>query len=491
MTAPLQTTFAEVEAIEIPEISGRVVVFLDETGAMGPLARKVDRLSRGALSRLAASDAFAKLKSGGGQTLSFPAGLQAEAVLALKYPRKPTAADARAAGATIAGFNAATPLSILAGSTPRIAEIALGLGLKAYDFSLYRTPAEDAVIPNTEARFLVRDADAATKAFAPFAAQIEGVFLTRDLVSEPANVLTTTEFANRLVALRDIGVEVEVLEEPELEALGMRTLLAVGQGSESPSKVVVMQWKGGADEAPFALIGKGVVFDTGGISIKPAAGMEEMTMDMGGAGTVSGVMRTLALRKAKANVIGIVGLVENMPDGKAMRPGDVVKSMKGDTIEIINTDAEGRLVLCDILWYAQERFNPTGMINLATLTGAIIVALGNEKAGVFSNDDSLANAFLAAATAEGEGAWRMPLAPAYDKLLKSRIADIANVGGRAAGSVTAAQFLQRFVKKDMPWAHLDIAGTAYTSTPTDLAPKGATGWGVRALDRLIRDRYES
>jgi leucyl aminopeptidase len=338
--------------------------------------------------------------------------------------------------------------------------------------------------------FEVRDPAAADAAFAPLAAQAEGVYLARDLVSEPANVLGTIEFASRLFGLKDLGVEVEVLDEPELERLGMRTLLAVGAGSESPSKVVVMQWKGGADEAPFVLIGKGVVFDSGGISLKPGAGMEEMTMDMGGAAVVAGVMKTLALRKAPANVVGLVGLVENMPDGKAQRPGDVVRSMKGDTIEVINTDAEGRLVLADVLWYAQERFKPRAMVDLATLTGAIIIALGHEMAGVFANDDALADAFLAAAATEGEGAWRMPLAPAYDKLLKSRIADIANVGGRPAGSVTAAQFLQRFIKAGTPWVHLDIAGVAYVSKDGELAPKGATGWGVRALDRLVRDRFE-
>jgi leucyl aminopeptidase len=233
------------------------------------------------------------------------------------------------------------------------------------------------------------------------------------------------------------------------------------------------------------------VFDSGGISIKPGAGMEEMTMDMGGAAVVAGVMRTLALRKAPANVVGLVGLVENMPDGKAQRPGDVVRSMKGDTIEVINTDAEGRLVLADVLWYAQERFKPQAIVDLATLTGAIIVALGHEMAGVFANDDKLADAFLASASAEGEGAWRMPLAPAYDRLIKSRIADMANVGGRPAGSVTAAQFLQRFVQEGTPWAHLDIAGVAYIAKDGELAPKGATGWGVRALDRLIRDRYQA
>ncbi len=246
----------------------------------------------------------------------------------------------------------------------------------------------------------------------------QGVFFARDLVNEPANVLTTTEFATRLEALRDLGVEVEVLDEDELARLGLRALLAVGQGSESPSKVVVMRWQGGGDEPPLALIGKGVVFDTGGISIKPAQGMEEMTGDMGGAGTVAGVMKALALRKARANVVGLVGLVENMPDGRAQRPGDVVRSMKGDTIEVINTDAEGRLVLGDVMWYAQDRFAPAAMIDLATLTGAIIIGLGHENAGVFSNDDALAEALLAAARTEGEGAWRMPLGKRYAKLIE-------------------------------------------------------------------------
>ena len=271
----------------------------------------------------------------------------------------------------------------------------------------------------------------------------------------------------------------------------MGALLGVGQGSRSPTKMVVMQWNGGKKgDAPFALIGKGVVFDTGGISIKPAGGMEEMTMDMGGAGVVSGVMRTLAMRRAKANVVGLVGIVENMPDGNAIRPGDVLKSMKGDTIEVINTDAEGRLVLADVMWYAQTRFNPTGMIDLATLTGAIIVALGHENTGVFSNNDGLCNAFLKAAASEGEGAWRMPLGQAYDDKLKSRIADMMNVGGRDGGAITAAQFLQRFVKAETPWIHLDIAGTALVKSDTTLAPKGATGWGVMALNRLIRDMLE-
>ena len=286
---------------------------------------------------------------------------------------------------------------------------------------------------------------------------------------------------------------IEVLEEDKLAELGMRTLLSVGQGSVSPSKVVVMQWNGGdKDDAPLALVGKGVVFDTGGISLKPAGGMEDMTMDMGGAGVVAGTMRALAKRKAKANVVGLVGLVENMPSGNATRPGDVVKSMKGDTVEIINTDAEGRLVLCDVMWYAQERFQPVGMIDLATLTGAIIIGLGHENAGVFSNNDTFCDAFLKSAKAADEGAWRMPLGDAYDKQLKSRIADMKNVGGRPAGSITAAQFLQRFVKEETPWIHLDIAGSP-RSRPRRLMRQRAQPAGVSvrsaALCRTISSKH--
>ena len=490
MTAPLQTDFQAADPAAIADIEGRVALFLAEDGSMDPLARRVDRLTRGAVKRLAESGAFAKAKTGSGETLAWPAGMRAEAIMVVKLPRRPTPEQARKAGAAIAAFNGTVPLTVLAGTISRVEDVALGLSLKAYSFDTYRTEAEDAVPQNARATFMVKNPEAAAEAFAPHSAQAQGVFLTRDLVSEPANVLTTIEFAERLTALRDLGVEVEVLGPVELEKLGMRTLLAVGMASSTPSQVVVMQWKGCGDAAPLALLGKGVVFDTGGVSIKPAAGMEEMTMDMGGAGVVAGVMRTLATREAKANVIGIVGLVENMLGGNAQRPGDVVKSMKGDTVEVINTDAEGRLVLADVLWYAQERFKPAAMVDLATLTGAIIVALGHEKAGVFSNNDAFAGDFLKAAEAEGEGAWRMPLDPAYDELLKSRIADIANVGGRTAGSITAAQFLQRFVKDGMPWIHLDIAGAAYNNKPSTLAPKGATGWGVRALDRLVRDRFE-
>ena len=339
--------------------------------------------------------------------------------------------------------------------------------------------------------FMAKDPQALARTARDAAAVAEGVFFTRDLVNEPANVLTTSDFADRLAAMEEIGIEVEVLDEDQLAELGMRALLAVGQGSDSPSKVVVMRWNGaGDDRAPLALVGKGVVFDTGGISIKPGAGMEEMTMDMGGAGVVAGVMRTLALRRARANVVGLVGLVENMPDGRAYRPGDIIRSMKGDTIEVVNTDAEGRMVLADVLWYAQSRFAPAAVIDLATLTGAVIVALGHDHAGVFANDDALAEGIVAAGRSQGEGAWRLPLGASYDTLIKSRLADMKNSGGRAAGSITAAQFLQRFIRKDQPWAHIDIAGVALPPGGTDMAPKGASGWGVLTLDRLVRDRFE-
>ena len=380
----------------------------------------------------------------------------------------------------------AEALLVAAGGTARIADLALGLALRGYDFTTHKTGEKD---QPQDARIMVAKPDEARAAAAALLAVAEGVFFTRDLINEPANVLTTRDFAARLEGMRALGLEVEILEEADLAKMGMGALLGVGQGSESPSKIAVLQWKG-AEGAPLALIGKGVVFDTGGISLKPPGGMEDMTMDMGGAGVVAGVMHALARRRAPAHVVGLIGLVENMPSGTAQRPGDVVTSMKGDTIEVINTDAEGRLVLADVMWYAQYRFNPAGMIDLATLTGAIIIALGHENAGVFSNNDALCNAFLKAAQAEGEGAWRMPLGAAYDEKLKSRIADMKNVGGRDGGAITAAQFLQRFVKPETAWIHLDIAGVASVKSDTMLAPKGATGWGVMALDRLIRDHFE-
>jgi len=487
MTSPVIPEFADIDLDAIAGFQGRVALNIGVEKNLNQAARRINRLTKGALGRLVQSEVFAKLKTGEALDLAFPAGMAAEAVQVVKLDRRASAADARRAGATIAKAKSGAALLALCGNLKHVAELALGLSLRVYAFVDHKS---DDAKSEGAVTIMATNPVAAREVAADMAALAEGVFFTRDLVSEPSNVLTTTEFAKRLKGLEKIGLKVQVLNEKELAKLGMRTLLAVGEGSESPSHVVVMEWHGGGKEAPVALVGKGVVFDTGGISIKPAGGMEDMTMDMGGAGVVSGVMKTLALRKAKANVVGVVGIVENMPDGRAQRPGDVVTSMKGDTVEVINTDAEGRLVLCDIMWYAQEKFAPVAMVDLATLTGAIIVGLGHENAGVFSNDDTLCNAFLKAAGVEGEGAWRMPLGQAYDDLLKSDIADMKNIGGRAAGSVTAAQFLKRFVKDDTPWMHLDIAGVAHVKTATSMAPKGATGWGVLALNRLIADKYE-
>jgi leucyl aminopeptidase len=487
MTQPATLKITDLDIDTIAASKGRVAVIVPADGKMSAGARRVNRLMKGALTRFVESEAFENLGMGKAKELAYPVGMEAEAVIVVKLDRSADPITARKAGASIGAALNKKDVLVITGPTRRNSDLALGILLKAYAFTDHTSegPAKEVPVV-TLAVSKPEELDVKT-----IEALAEGVFFTRDLVTEPANVLTTTEFANRLKDLEGAGLEVQVLEEEELEKLGMRTLLAVGQGSRSPSKVVVMQWKGSdksfEDEAPLALIGKGVVFDTGGISLKPGAGMGDMTMDMGGAGVVAGVMKSLALRKAPSNVIGIVGIVENMPDGNAIRPGDVIKSMKGDTIEILNTDAEGRMVLCDIMWYAQQEFSPRGMIDLATLTGAIIIGLGHENAGVFSNDDALCKAFLKSAKNEGEGAWHMPLGQAYDDMLKSSVADMQNIGGRAAGSITAAQFLQRFVKDGMPWIHLDIAGVAKVTSPTALAPKGATGWGVLALNRLIDD----
>lgn len=485
----IATSFCDVDLDAIAGFEGRVAVLVAADGKLDAGARRVNRLTKGALARLVEAGKMEKAQAGKIITLNYPAGMAAEAVDILCLDRRPNALDARKAGAALGKVMGAGEALLLAGSNTKTANIVLGAAMRAYEFNAHKSDADD---KSRALNVMCAKPSEVEEEAKTFLAIAEGTHMTRDLVNEPANVLTTTEFANRLKEMESLGLEVEVLDEAELEKLGMGTLLCVGQGSDSPSKVVVMQWNGGEKYAkPLALVGKGVVFDTGGISLKPAAGMEDMTMDMGGAGVVSGVMRSLALRGAKANVVGLVGLVENMPSGNAVRPGDVVTSMKGDTVEVINTDAEGRLVLCDVMWYAQERFEPAGMIDLATLTGAIIIGLGHENAGVFSNNDDLCNAFLKAAEAEGEGAWRMPLGQAYDDMLKSRIADMKNIGGRAAGSVTAAQFLKRFVKDETPWIHLDIAGVASVKSETALAPTGATGWGVMALNRLVQDMFES
>lgn len=490
MTKSFDLTVRELDMTGVEHLRGRLVVIVAMDGALDQIGRKVNKLCKGALARAIGSDKFEKLKMGDVMTLDFPVGLAADALDIVKLDRRATTDVARKAGANAAKAWGAKDVTILAGLLKHAADFAQGYALRCYDFTVYKT-TKDAQEPAAAITLMVSKPDDHRASVDTAMAVVDGVFFTRDLINEPANVLNTTEFANRLVALGDLGLKVEVLEEDELQKLGMGALLGVGQGSACPSKVVVLQWMGGApDDAPFAFVGKGVCFDTGGISLKPAAGMEEMTMDMGGAGVVAGTMMALAKRKAAANVVGLIGLVENMPSSTAQRPGDVVTSMKGDTIEVINTDAEGRLVLCDVMWYAQERFNPIGMIDLATLTGAIIIGLGHENAGVFSNDDTLCTAVLDAAKSQDEGAWRMPLGDAYDALLKSRIADMKNIGGRPAGSITAAQFLQRFVKPNTPWVHLDIAGVAMTPAATTYSGSRVTGWGVRTLDRLVSDMLE-
>ncbi len=320
-----------------------------------------------------------------------------------------------------------------------------------------------------------------------YKALVAGVFTARDLLYEPANVLYPQEFARRCAELESVGLDVQIIPEKELESLGMGALLGVGQGSRRDSAVVVMNWQGGNDEAPIALVGKGVCFDTGGISLKPAKGMEDMKWDMGGAAAVTGAMHALAGRKVKRNVVGIIGLVENMPDGNAQRPGDVVTSLSGQTIEVINTDAEGRLVLADVLTYVQKKFKPQAIVNLATLTGAIIVSLGKEYAGLFSNNDTLADAVKTAGGQVDEKCWRMPMEKAYNMMLKSHIADMKNIGGPFGGAITAACFLHRFIENDTPWVHLDIAGKAWSEKAKPTVPKGGTGFGVRLLNQMIDD----
>ena len=467
--------------------AGQLVLLVSEDGKLDDFGGRLNKLMDGAIDRALASDDFHGLDLGKVLSLSYPAGLKAQGLTIAKLNQNSGVDETRACGVEIAKTVKCKSILILNGEFQKAADLVEGLALRNYDYRDQKTHVKNT---GFDLQVMVQSVREHSDKINEKLAVIDGVFFTRDLINAPANILTTSSFADQLLALSELGIIVEVLDEPELEKLGMRTLLCVGQGSVSPSKVVVMHWNGGGSEAPFAFVGKGVVFDTGGISLKPAAGMEDMTMDMGGAGVVAGAMKALALRKAKANVVGVVGLVENMPSGNATRPGDVIKSMKGDTVEVINTDAEGRLVLADILWYTQERFNPTGMIDLATLTGAIIIGLGHEMAGVFSNSDILSKQFISAATAEGEGAWRMPLGQAYDKQLKSRIADMKNVGGRTASSITAGQFLKRFVKDNTPWAHLDIAGVASIAQESAFSPKGATGWGVRALNRMIADHYE-
>jgi leucyl aminopeptidase len=475
-----------------------VAVLVFEGPALSPAAESLDSRTGGAVSRALAG----RFTGAKGQTadLLAPANLHAARVLLVGAgPRD--AFDAQAAEAAGAqAFQAlkgsgATVLELRLADLPaeQAARAAFGAQLATYRFDRYKTAEKPDKKPSIQTvQVAVGDVAAAQAAFQPLQAVAEGVFFTRDLVSEPANILYPVEFARRMKEMERLGLEVEILGEAEMEVLGMGSLLGVGQGSRRDSQLVVVQWKGASDPAaqPIAFVGKGVTFDTGGISIKPAEGMEDMKWDMGGAGAVAGLMVALAGRKAKANVVGILGLVENMPDGNAQRPGDIVTSMSGQTIEVINTDAEGRLVLADALWYCQERFKPQFMVDLATLTGAIIIALGHDYAGLFSNNDDLAARLSAAGAGEGENLWRLPLPAAYEKQFDSLAADMKNVGGRPGGSITAALILQKFVN-GVPWAHLDIASTAWKKPSTNpTIPDGASGFGVRLLNRLVADHYE-
>lgn len=475
-----------------------LAVLAYEAAALSPEAKAVNEAAGGAIARAAAGGRFIGAK---GQVLDIvaPAGLDAARIVVVGVdgagvvePETVEIAAAHAYGAVKA--SGVTELLLkLGGDAETAARAAFGAKLSAYRFDRYRTTEKAEKKPSvTVVKVAAADPAKAEKAFAALEAVADAVLFSRDLVAEPANILHPEEFAARVKGLERLGLEVEILGEAQMAELGMGSLLGVGQGSVRESQLVVVRWNGAADKSaqPIAFVGKGVCFDTGGISIKPADGMEDMKWDMGGAAAVAGVMHALAGRKAKVNAVGVLGLVENMPDGNAQRPGDVVTSMSGQTIEVINTDAEGRLVLADALWYTQERFKPKFMIDLATLTGAIIISLGNDYAGLFSNNDGLSEKLLAAGAAEREPLWRLPLPKAYEKQIESPIADMKNIGGRPAGSITAGLFLQRFVN-GVPWAHLDIASTAWRKGSTDpTVPDGAVGFGVRLLNRLVADAYE-
>ena len=488
------------------------IEFVAEAGATGALAILVndgrslagegashDAATGGALTKAMGASRF----TGGANSslvVAAPAGAQADSIVLVGAGEAgkfddlalETAAGAAYNAVKLSGSESLTlDLGHLSGADA--ARAAFAVRLAAYRFDKYRTKEKPDKIPSIKTvRIVTKDAAGANAAAEGLNAVADAVYFSRDLVAEPANILYPAEFARRVKDLERLGATVEILGEKEMEALGMHVLLGVGQGSVRESQLAVIQWNGGkAGDAPIAFVGKGVCFDTGGISIKPAAGMEDMIWDMGGAAAVAGLMHALAGRKAKVNAVGVLGLVENMPDGNAQRPGDIVTSMSGQTVEVINTDAEGRLVLADALWYTQDRFKPKFMIDLATLTGAMIISLGLDYAGVFSNDDGVADAILAAGPKVNENVWRMPMPPQYDKIMDSVNADVKNSAGRDGGSITAALFLQRFVN-GTPWAHIDIAPTAWVAKSTrPTVPDGPVGWGVRLLDRMVADKYEN
>ena len=483
------------------------LVLLVGGGKLSATASEIDRTTGGAVSAALKTGRF-KGKRGQAVTLLAPHGLSYARLVLLGVAKDKndfgTLCAQSIGGALVAHLNTQgavkaqllvdAPAEVKLAGAEIAANAAYGALLRSYRFNKYFTKKTADQKPTlTLLDVAVKNVGSAKKHYETLEKIADGIFFTRDLVSEPANIIYPESLAEKCKELIKLGVKVEVLGVKEMTKLGMGSLLGVGQGSAKESKLVVMQWNGGAKgKAPVAFVGKGVTFDTGGISIKPANGMDEMKWDMGGAGTVIGLMRALAGRKANVNAVGVAGLVENMPDGNAQRPGDVVTSMSGQTIEVLNTDAEGRLVLADALWYTQEKFAPRMIIDLATLTGAIIVALGTSRAGLFSNNDKLAEQLFATGKKTGEEVWRLPLGDVYDKQIDSVIADMQNIGAdREAGSITAAQFLQRFIKSsDTPWAHLDIAGVAWTKKDLDTCPKGATAFGVQLLNQLVADHYE-
>jgi len=485
-------------------LSGNVAIFIAADKQLLTTAQTLDNESRGTLTRALDEGRFTGGR-GQTQTILGHAGASIARLLLLGIG-KLRELDARsvenlggviAAEANASGHKAVTVVvDAVKGSKLSPAQIAahvaLGAQLRNYRFDKYKTKDKpEQKLSLAELTIVVSGPAEARRTYDKLAPTVDAVFFTRDLVSEPANVLYPVEFARRAKQLAKLGVKVQILGETELKKLGLNVLLAVGQGSARESQLLVMTWMNGPkNQKPVALIGKGVCFDTGGISLKPAGGMEDMKWDMGGAGAVTGAMMAIAGRKARANVVAVCALVENMPDGNATRPGDVVKSLSGQTVEIINTDAEGRLILCDAMWYCQEKFKPQAMVELSTLTGAIIVSLGHERAGLFSNNTALSNKLRGAGALVGEKLWRMPLGSNYDKLIDSDIADMKNVSnGRDGGSITAAQFLQRFVQEGVAWAHLDIAGMAWSNKGNNTTPKGATAYGVRLLDRWVADNY--
>jgi leucyl aminopeptidase len=470
--------------------SGALALLIHEGEKPSGLWAQLDEATGGAIAR---AFEVAEFKGAKGKTcaiLAPGAGLSRVLAVGLGKPAEVTQKILEEAGGAIAA-NLSRETSVAVGNAAltaqQSAEVALGAVLRSYRFDRYRTKEKPEDKPKlSKLTMLTAEVPKAKAAWEPLDATAKGVFLARDLVSEPPNVLDPPEMAERCRKLSELGLKVEILGPKEM---------GVSQGSVKEPRMVVLHWNGAGGngrktrEKPVVFVGKGVTFDTGGISIKPAGGMEDMKWDMAGAGTVIGLMAALAGRKAKVDAIGLVGLVENMPSGSAQRPGDVVTSYSGQTIEVINTDAEGRLVLADVLWYAQQKYDPKFMVDLATLTGAIIVGLGHEYAGLFSNDDALSQKLAAAGQATGERVWRMPLDEEFDKQIRSDIADMKNVGGRPGGSITAAQFIQRFVN-NKPWAHLDIAGMAWSTKDNAVTPKGATAFGVRLLDRLVADNYE-